>query len=44
MILFAAAPLPTVKDMIKVALQSSWAPEEKELALSAIDYSRVTKR
>ena len=42
MILFAAAPLPTVKDMIKVALQSSWTPEEKELALSAIDYSRVT--
>ena len=41
-ILFAAAPLPFVKDMIKVALQSSWTPEEKELALSAIDYSRVT--
>ena len=42
MILFAAAPLPFVKDMISVALQSSWTPEEKELALSAIDYSRVT--
>ncbi len=41
-ILFAAAPLPFVKDMISVALQSSWTPEEKELALSAIDYSRVT--
>ena len=41
-ILFAAAPLPFVKDMISVALQSSWAPEEKELALSAIDYSRLT--
>ncbi len=41
-ILFAAAPLPFVKDMIKVALQSSWTLEEKELALSAIDYSRVT--
>ncbi len=41
-ILFAAAPLPFVKDMIKIALQSSWTPEEKELALSAIDYSRVT--
>ena len=41
-ILFAAAPLPFVRDMISVALQSSWTPEEKELALSAIDYSRVT--
>ncbi len=41
-ILFAAAPLPFVKDMIKVALESSWTLEEKDLALSAIDYSRVT--
>lgn len=41
-ILFAAAPLPFVKDMIRIALKSSWTSEEKELALSAIDYSRVT--
>ncbi|KAA6419363.1 MAG: hypothetical protein FRX49_10622 [Trebouxia sp. A1-2] len=41
-LLFAAAPLPFVKDMVHVALQSSWTAEEKELALSAINYSRVT--
>ena len=42
LMLFASAPLPFVKDMISVALKSAWTPAEKELALSAIDYSRVT--
>ncbi len=42
MMLFAAAPLAFVKDMVSVALHSSWTQNEKELALSAIDYGRTT--
>lgn len=40
--LFASAPLPFVKDMVSMALDSSWTEVEKELVLSAIDYDRVT--
>ena len=42
LMLFASAPLPFVRDMISIALKASWTPAEKELALSAIDYDRVT--
>ena len=42
LVLFASAPLPFVSDMVRIALKSSWTPAEKELALSAIDYDRVT--
>lgn len=42
LMLFASAPLPFVKDMVSMALDSSWSEIEKELVLSAIDYDRVT--
>lgn len=44
MLLFAAAPLPFVQDMVELTLKSSWAKEQKQLAMSAIDFDRVTSR
>ena len=44
MLLFAAAPLPFVQDMVELTLKSSWAKEMKQLAMSAIDFDRVTSR
>ena len=43
MLLFATAPLPFVKQMVRVALHSDWTSKQKQLAMLAIDFSRVTK-
>lgn len=42
MLLFAAAPLPFVKSMVALGVESSWTPEQKKLVMSAIDFNRVT--
>ena len=44
MLLFAAAPLPFVQDMVELVVESSWAEVQKQLAMSAIDFTRMTSQ
>ena len=37
----ASAPLPLVSSMVDVVLKSDWSSEQKEVAISAIDFDRL---
>lgn len=41
MLACALAPLPLVSSMVKVVLDSNWSSEQKEVAISAIDFDRL---
>lgn len=42
MLLLALAPLAFVEPMVKLVLESDWSDKQKEVALSVIDFDRVT--
>ncbi|KAL3154916.1 hypothetical protein ABBQ38_011451 [Trebouxia sp. C0009 RCD-2024] len=42
MLLLALAPLAFVEPMVKLVLGSDWSPEQKEVAMSVINFDRVT--
>lgn len=41
-VLFAKAPLAFVKHMVELVLTSTWSTEQRDFALMAIDFGRVT--
>ncbi len=39
--LFSAAPLPSVTDMLRIALEANWTRKQKQKAIRAVDLSRM---